>query len=189
MLRFYPSLYLHDDPEVPPVTCVHRKSRVYPLGASLGTGFVVEPASFEALRLNLSGRATCGHAESSQKGNDYERCDSDSACNRCGRLCRAAGGDPAPQSRAAWMRPIADCLFTIVVAFEMTTGALWDFLKIEYARVISAHLGYPHYMGDILGIPRIPCALALLAPRFPRLRSGPMLERFSSMRERQHHKF
>ena len=87
------------------------------------------------------------------------------------------------------MRPIAYCLFTIVVAFEMTTGALWDFLKIEYARVISAHLGYPHYMGDILGIPRIPCALALLAPRFPRLRSGPMLERFSSMRERQHHKF
>jgi hypothetical protein len=78
--------------------------------------------------------------------------------------------DPAPQSRAAWARQIANWLFTIVVAFEMAAGALWDLLHIEYVRVVLTHLGYPLYLLYIIGVPRIPCALALLAPRFPRLK-------------------
>jgi hypothetical protein len=78
--------------------------------------------------------------------------------------------DAPPQIRVEWARVIVYWLLTILVAFEMSAGALWDLLHIEYVRVILAHLGYPMYLLDILGVWRIPCALALLAPRFPRLK-------------------
>jgi hypothetical protein len=79
-------------------------------------------------------------------------------------------GDAPPQTRAAWARLIAYWLFTIVVAFEMAAAALWGLLNIEYVRVVLTHLGYPLYFHYIIAAPRIPCALALLAPRFPRLK-------------------
>jgi hypothetical protein len=79
-------------------------------------------------------------------------------------------GDAPPQTRGAWARVIVYWLLTVLVAFEMAAGALWDLLHIEYVRVILAHLGYPMYLLDILGVWRIPCALALFVPRFPRLK-------------------
>ena len=74
------------------------------------------------------------------------------------------------QGRSAWVRAIAYWLLTIVVAFEMAAGSLWDLLRIEYVRVVITHLGYPIYFLFIIGIWKLPCALALLAPRFPRLK-------------------
>ena len=76
----------------------------------------------------------------------------------------------SPQGRKAWVRLIAYWLLTLPVAFEMAAGGLWDLLRIEYVRVVLTHLGYPLYLLYIIGVPRIPCALALLAPRFPRLK-------------------
>jgi hypothetical protein len=76
----------------------------------------------------------------------------------------------APRGVLAWTRLIVYWLFTIMISFEMVAGALWDLMKLEFVRAASAHLHYPEYMGTIIGIPRIPCALALLAPRFPRLK-------------------
>ena len=61
-------------------------------------------------------------------------------------------------------------LFTVVVAFELAAGALWDLLRIEFVRVFLLHLGYPLYLLIILGVWRIPGALVLLVPRFPRLK-------------------
>jgi hypothetical protein len=78
--------------------------------------------------------------------------------------------DAPPQGRGALARSIAYWLFTVVVIFELAAGALWDLLRIEYVRVILAHLGYPLYLLIILGVWRIPGALALLVPRFPRLK-------------------
>ncbi len=78
--------------------------------------------------------------------------------------------DAPPQGRKAWMLTTAYWLLTLPVAFEMAAGGLWDLLRIEYVRVVLTHLGYPLYLLYILGVPRIPCALALLAPRFPRLK-------------------
>jgi hypothetical protein len=75
-----------------------------------------------------------------------------------------------PQGGLAWTRLVIYWLFTIVVSFEMVAGALWDLMKLEFVKAASAHLGFPEYMGTIIGVPRIPCALALLAPRFPRLK-------------------
>lgn len=78
--------------------------------------------------------------------------------------------DAPPQGRKAWMLTTAYWLLTLPVAFEMAAGGLWDLLRIEYVRVVLTHLGYPLYLLYIIGVPRIPCALALLAPRFPRLK-------------------
>ncbi len=79
-------------------------------------------------------------------------------------------GDPTPPSRAVWARLIAYWVFTISVVYELAAGALWDLLNIEYVRVTMAHLGYPPYICYIQGAPRIPFVLALLLPRFPRLK-------------------
>lgn len=52
----------------------------------------------------------------------------------------------------------------------MVAGAIWDLRRIEYVRAIIAHLGYPDYLPLIIGVGKIPCALALLSKGFPRLK-------------------
>jgi hypothetical protein len=47
---------------------------------------------------------------------------------------------PQPRSLAAYW------LCTFVIAFEMTAGAIWGLLRIEYVRVVFAHLGYPNIL-------------------------------------------
>ena len=74
------------------------------------------------------------------------------------------------RSRVALIRTIAYSLFTVLITFELAAGALWDLLQIEYVRVVLTHLGYPLYLLIILGVWRGPGAVALLAPRFPRLK-------------------
>jgi hypothetical protein len=76
----------------------------------------------------------------------------------------------SPPNRLALIRTIAYSLFTVLITFELAAGALWDLLQIEYVRVMLTHLGYPLYLLIILGVWRGPGAVALLAPRFPRLK-------------------
>jgi hypothetical protein len=45
-------------------------------------------------------------------------------------------------------------------------------LRIEYVRVALAHLGYPLYLLIIFALWKLPGALALLIPRFPRLKES-----------------
>jgi hypothetical protein len=52
----------------------------------------------------------------------------------------------------------------------MALGGAWDLLRIPYVRTVIVHLGYPTYFLLIIGTWKIPCAAALLAPRFPRLK-------------------
>jgi hypothetical protein len=65
-------------------------------------------------------------------------------------------------------RMIAYWAFTVPVAFENAAGAMWVFLRLDYLRVMLAHLGYPPYFMYILGPWQLACAAALLAPRLPR---------------------
>jgi hypothetical protein len=74
------------------------------------------------------------------------------------------------RSRADWARTIAYWIFTLLVAFEMVAGSMWDLLRIEYVRVVLTRLGYPLYLLFILGVWKLPCAVALLVPRFGRLK-------------------
>lgn len=87
-------------------------------------------------------------------------------------------GGPAAYLQDAWgpgkslqsIRTIAYWICTFVIAFEMTAGAIWGLLRIEYVRVVFAHLGYPIYLGTILGIWKVPFALVLFLPGLQRLK-------------------
>jgi hypothetical protein len=59
---------------------------------------------------------------------------------------------------------------TSIIAWEMALGGAWDLLRVEYVRTIMDHLGYPLYVLSIIGIWKIPCAVTLVAPRFPRVK-------------------
>lgn len=87
-----------------------------------------------------------------------------------GVLCSRREEDIPRQSRGAMIRLIAYWVFTVLLAFELAAGALWDLFRIEYVRVALTHLGYPLYVLVILGVWRVPGALTLLVPRFPRLK-------------------
>lgn len=52
----------------------------------------------------------------------------------------------------------------------MTAGAIWGLLRIEYVRVVFAHLGYPIYLATILGIWKVPSAMVLFLPGLQRLK-------------------
>src|SRR3569833_1144143 len=87
-----------------------------------------------------------------------------------GILTARTDGEEAPKTRAEWARTIVYWTLTIAVAFEMVAGGIWDLLRIEFVRVSLARLGYPLYLLDILGPPKILCAIAELVPRLPRLK-------------------
>jgi hypothetical protein len=75
-----------------------------------------------------------------------------------------------PRDRKDWVRTIAYWVFTLLIAYEMAAGGIWDLLRIEYVRVVLAHLGYPMYLLTIIGIWKIPCALVLVVPGLKRLK-------------------
>ena len=65
-------------------------------------------------------------------------------------------------------------------------GGVWDILRIEYVReILEQQLGYSAYFSVIMGIWKVPGAVAVLVPRFPGSRSGSTPARSSSIQERQ----
>ena len=72
--------------------------------------------------------------------------------------------------RRASLRTTVYWALTLFIALEMVAGSFWDVLRIEYVRVVMAHLGYPPFLPTIIGVWKLPCAVALLLPRFPRLK-------------------
>jgi hypothetical protein len=75
---------------------------------------------------------------------------------------------------------------TVIIAAELAVGGVWDILQIEYVReVLEQQLGYPAYFSVIMGVWKVPGAVALLVPRFPGSRNGPTLARSSSTLEQQ----
>jgi uncharacterized membrane protein YphA (DoxX/SURF4 family) len=66
-------------------------------------------------------------------------------------------------------RSILFWVATASVAAELAVGGVWDLLRIDYVRDVVDHLGYPTYLLTIMGVWKIPGAIVLLIPRFPRL--------------------
>jgi uncharacterized membrane protein YphA (DoxX/SURF4 family) len=85
-------------------------------------------------------------------------------------LAAASGSSSSRRGRAYWARTIMYWVTTVLIAWEMAMGGVWDLVRISYVRNVMEHLGYPLYFLTIIGIWKIPCAVALLAPRFPRLK-------------------
>ncbi len=58
----------------------------------------------------------------------------------------------------------------MLAAFVMLAGGVADLAGPESVVKIMTHLGYPDYFAKIIGIWKILGAIALLAPRLPRLK-------------------
>lgn len=59
---------------------------------------------------------------------------------------------------------------TALVIFELVLGGLWDVLRVPQVRELIERLGYPSYFLVILGVWKLVGAVALLIPKFPRLK-------------------
>lgn len=67
-------------------------------------------------------------------------------------LTRHFQGAWGPGKSLRNIRTTAYWIFTFLVAYEMVAGGIWDLLRIEYVRVVLAHLGYPMYLLKIIGV-------------------------------------
>ena len=65
---------------------------------------------------------------------------------------------------------IAYWLATALVVSELALGGVWDILHVPQVRDLIERLGYPQYFLTILGIWKLLGAVALVIPRFPRLK-------------------
>jgi hypothetical protein len=62
---------------------------------------------------------------------------------------------------------VAYWVTTALVVFELVLGGVWDVLRVPQVRGLIERLGYPLYF---LGIWKLLGAVALVIPRFPRLK-------------------
>ena len=65
---------------------------------------------------------------------------------------------------------IAYWVTTALVVFELVLGGVWDVLRVPQVRALFERLGYPSYFLVILGTWKLLGAVALVIPRFPRLK-------------------
>jgi uncharacterized membrane protein YphA (DoxX/SURF4 family) len=77
---------------------------------------------------------------------------------------------PRAASTSTRGRVIAYWVATVLVAAELAVGGVWDLLRIDYVRNVVEHLGYPAYLLTIMGVWKVPGAVMLLLPRFPRVK-------------------
>lgn len=67
-------------------------------------------------------------------------------------------------------RILAYWVTTALLASELLLGGIWDVLRVPQVLGIIHRLGYPSYFLIILGIWKLLGAVALIVPRFPRLK-------------------
>jgi uncharacterized membrane protein YphA (DoxX/SURF4 family) len=78
-------------------------------------------------------------------------------------------------------RIIAYWVTTVIIAAEFAVGGVMDILRLPPLSAILEHLGYPGYFSVILGVWKVLGAVAVLAPRFPRLKEWAYAGMFFSM--------
>ena len=61
-------------------------------------------------------------------------------------------------------------LATALLLSELVLGGIWDVLRVPRVRELIERLGYPTYFLVILGVWKLLGAVALVIPRFPRLK-------------------
>jgi DoxX-like family len=77
----------------------------------------------------------------------------------------------ANSAASARNRAVAYWVTTVIIAAELAVGGAWDILRTDYAReIVEQQLGYPEYFLVIMGVWKVPGAVALLVPRRPRLK-------------------
>ena len=78
--------------------------------------------------------------------------------------------DPASSAFRSRSRIIAYWVTTALVVSELALGGVWDILRVPQVRALIERLGYPLYFLVILGTWKLLGAVALVIPRFPRLK-------------------
>src|SRR3974377_871698 len=76
----------------------------------------------------------------------------------------------ASDTKAERNRAIAYWVTTALLVFELVLGGGWDVLRVPHVRAVMERLGYPTYFVVILGVWKLLGAVALVIPRFPRLK-------------------
>ena len=78
-------------------------------------------------------------------------------------------------------RIIAYWVTTVIIAAEFVVGGVMDILRLPPFFGILKHLGYPGYFSVILGVWKVLGSVAVLAPRFPRLKEWAYAGMFFNM--------
>jgi uncharacterized membrane protein len=78
-------------------------------------------------------------------------------------------------------RIIAYWVTTVIIAVEFTVGGVMEILRLSPFFAILKHLGYPGYFSVILGVWKVLAAVAVLVPRYPRLKEWAYAGMFFSM--------
>jgi hypothetical protein len=68
------------------------------------------------------------------------------------------------------LRNVAYIVSTAIMVLVMGGGGVTDILHTNQVVTILTHLGYPLYFGTLLGIWKVLSVIALVAPKFPRLK-------------------
>ena len=80
-------------------------------------------------------------------------------------MSRPGGSSPVRRRQV-----VAYWVTTGLAAAELAVDGVWDILQLPYVRAVIDHLGYPRYFLVILGVWKVLGAVALVVPRFPRLK-------------------
>ena len=83
---------------------------------------------------------------------------------------RAFTPSPLPTVGFSRKRLVAYWIATVLVAAELAVGGVWDLLRIDLVRDVVEHLGYPTYLLIIMGVWKLPGAVALLMPGSRRIK-------------------
>jgi uncharacterized membrane protein YphA (DoxX/SURF4 family) len=78
-------------------------------------------------------------------------------------------------------RVIAYWITTAIIAAEFAVGGAMDILRLPPFFAILNRLGYPGYFSVILGVWKVLAAVAVLVPRFPRLKEWAYAGMFFTM--------
>jgi uncharacterized membrane protein YphA (DoxX/SURF4 family) len=67
-------------------------------------------------------------------------------------------------------RTVVYWVATALLAAELLLGGIWDVFEVPQVRIVFERLGYPAYFLVILGVWKLLGAVAVVIPRFPRLK-------------------
>lgn len=68
------------------------------------------------------------------------------------------------------LRTVAFWVVTMVVAYELASGSVWNLVPITWTEAQLDHLGYPDYFAYILGAAQVGAVIAIVGPGLPILK-------------------
>jgi len=76
----------------------------------------------------------------------------------------------SPASPVTKTQIITYWIVTVIIALESMVGGVADIMQVPVYINILLHLGYPAYFSVMLGLGKVIAAVAILIPRYPRLK-------------------